>query len=89
MERYKRAKKQQNTVFKLKQRQLEDRYRDEMEQRFRQNETRKFYEKVDRSHKGFTPQTDTCRNDEGNLLMNKGKVLDGGSSFSTSTSTEK
>ena len=31
VERYKRAKKQQNTVFKQKKRQLEDRDRDEME----------------------------------------------------------
>ena len=46
VERYKWAKKQQNTVFKQKKRQLEDRDRDEMEQLFRQNETRKFYERL-------------------------------------------
>ena len=47
-----------------------------MEQLFRQNETRKFYETVNRSRKGFTPQDDICRDDEGNLLMDKGEVLD-------------
>ena len=36
----------------------------------------KFYEKVKRSRKGFTPQADTCRDAEGNLLMDKGEVLD-------------
>ena len=55
VERYKRTQKQQNMVFKLKKRQLEDRDRDEMEQLFRQNKTRKFYEQVNWSRKGFTP----------------------------------
>ena len=46
-----------------------------MEQLFRQNEMRKFYEKVNRFRKGFTPQAATCRDAEGNLLMDKGEVL--------------
>ncbi|XP_052562347.1 uncharacterized protein LOC128092490 [Culex pipiens pallens] len=46
-----------------------------MEQLFRQNETRKFYEKVNRSRKGYAPQANTCRDAEGNLLMDKGEVL--------------
>ena len=73
--RYKLARKQQDTVYKLKKRQLEDRDRAEMEQLFRQNETRKFYEKVNRSRKGYAPQADTCRDAEGNLLMDRGEVL--------------
>ena len=46
-----------------------------MEQLFRQNETRKFYEKINRFRKGFTPQADTCRDVEGNVLTDKGEVL--------------
>ena len=74
--RYNRALKQQRTVFKQKRRQLEDRDRAEMEQLFRQNETRKFYEKVNQTRKGYTPLANTCRDTEGNLLTNKREVLD-------------
>ncbi|XP_038121116.1 uncharacterized protein LOC119770397 [Culex quinquefasciatus] len=49
VERYREARNRQVAVFKLKKRQQEDRYCAEMEQLFRANETRKFYEKVNRS----------------------------------------
>ena len=76
MEHFKRALKRKNTGFKLKRHQVENRDLAEMEQLVRQNETRKFYEKVNRSRKGFTPQADTCRDVVGNLLMDKGEVLE-------------
>ena len=47
-----------------------------MEQLFRRNETRKFYEMINRSRNGFTPQADTCLDAEGNLLMDKGEIMD-------------
>ena len=74
MERYKRAQKQQNTAFKLRKRQLKDRDRVDIEQLFRQKATRNFYAKAKRLRKGFTPQADTCRDAEGNLLIDKGEV---------------
>lgn len=74
-ERCRRARNQQVAVFKLKKRQQEDRDCAEMEQLYRQNETRKFYEKVNQTRKGCAPQAETCRDTEGNLLMDKGEVL--------------
>ena len=49
-------------------RQQKDRDSSEMEQLFRANDTRKFYEKVNRTRKGYVPRADMCRDVEGNLL---------------------
>ncbi|XP_038116921.1 uncharacterized protein LOC119769090 [Culex quinquefasciatus] len=68
VERYRQARNRQVAVFKLKKRQQEDRDCAEMEQLFRANETRKYYEKVNRSRKGFVPRADVCRDNEGNLI---------------------
>ncbi|XP_038106367.1 uncharacterized protein LOC119766064 [Culex quinquefasciatus] len=76
VERYRQARNRQVAVFKLKKRQQEDRDCAEMEQLFRANESRKFYEKVNRSRKGFVPRADACRDNEGNLIVNKSEVLD-------------
>ncbi|XP_038120074.1 uncharacterized protein LOC119770038 [Culex quinquefasciatus] len=51
VERCRQARNRQVAVFKLKKRQQEDRDCTEMEQLFRANESRKFYEKVNRSAK--------------------------------------
>ena len=45
-----------------------------MEQLFRANDTRKFYEKVNRTRKGYVPRTDICRDVEGNLLTEESEV---------------
>ena len=74
--RYNRAQKQQRTVFKENRRNLEDRDRAELEQLFRQNETRKFYKKVNQTRNGYALQANTCQDVEGNLLMDKREVLD-------------
>ena len=42
-----------------------------MERLFRANDTRKFYEKVNRSRKGYVPRADMCRDVRGNLLTKK------------------
>ncbi|XP_052562269.1 uncharacterized protein LOC128092465 [Culex pipiens pallens] len=76
VERYRQARNRQVAVFKLKKRQHEDRDCAEMEQLFRANESRKFYEKVNRSRKGFVPRADVCRDNEGILIVNKSEVLD-------------
>ena len=74
--RYQRARNRKNSIFKTKKRQQDDRDRDEMEQLFRANETRKFYEKVNWSRKGFVPRADTCRDVEGNLVADRSEVMD-------------
>lgn len=69
-ERYRRARNQQNSVFRRKKRLQEDQDREAMELLFRANDTRKFYEKVNRSRKGYVPQADMCREENGDLLTN-------------------
>ena len=46
-----------------------------MEQLFRANDTRKFYEKVNRSRKGYVPRVDMCRDVEANLLTEESGVI--------------
>lgn len=47
-----------------------------MEELFRAKDTRKFYEKLNRSRKGFVPQADMCRDFDGNLLTNEREVVE-------------
>ncbi|XP_058463637.1 uncharacterized protein LOC131437952 [Malaya genurostris] len=75
-ERYRQARNRQNTVFRSKKRNQEDQDREAMEQLYRANDTRKFYEKVNRSRRGYTPQAEMCRDTSGNLLTNEREVID-------------
>ncbi|XP_055527060.1 uncharacterized protein LOC129719690 [Wyeomyia smithii] len=76
VERYRRARNRQNSVLRKKKHQGEDRDRKAMEALYRANDTRKFYEKLNCSSKGFVPQADMCRDLGGNLLTNKCEVID-------------
>ena len=58
-----------------KRRQQEDGDRSEMEQMSRANDMRKFYEKVNRTRKGYVPRADMCRDVEGNLLTAESEVI--------------
>ena len=42
---------------------------------FRANDTRKSYEKVNRSRKGYVPRADMCWDMEANLLTNESEVI--------------
>lgn len=75
-ERYRQARRQQKTVFRRKKRQQEDQLREEMELLYRAGDTRKFYEKVNRSRKDFVPQVDMCRDEYGNLLTDDCEVIE-------------
>ncbi|XP_055622261.1 uncharacterized protein LOC129765849 [Toxorhynchites rutilus septentrionalis] len=57
-------------------RQQEDRDRDELEQLFQANDTRKFYKKVNQSRKSYTPNPDMCRDEKGNLITSEREVVD-------------
>ena len=46
-----------------------------MEQLFRAIDSRKFYEKVNRTRKGYVPRADMCRDVEGNLLTEESEVI--------------
>jgi len=47
-----------------------------MEMLYRANNTRKFYEKVNRSRRSHVPQADLCRDIDGNLLTNGSEVVE-------------
>ncbi|XP_055632406.1 craniofacial development protein 2-like [Toxorhynchites rutilus septentrionalis] len=74
--RYRRARNKLTTILRRKKRQQEDRDRDELEQLFQANDTRKFYEKVNQSRKSYTPNPDMCRDEEGNLITSEREVVD-------------
>ncbi|XP_055525667.1 uncharacterized protein LOC129718677 [Wyeomyia smithii] len=74
--KYRRARNELTTILRRKKRQQEDRDREELEQLFRANETRKFFEKVNQSRKGYTPSPDMCRDVEGNLITSEREVVD-------------
>ena len=76
VERYKHARNRQNSILRRKKRQQEERDREAMEQLYRVNDTRKFYEKLNSSRKGYVPQADMCRDLEGNLLTNECEVIE-------------
>lgn len=46
-----------------------------MEELLRAKDTRKFYEKLNRSRKDFVPQAHLCRDCDGNLLTNERVVV--------------
>ena len=46
-----------------------------MEKLLLANDTRKFYEKVNRSRKGYVPRAGMCRDVEGNLLTDESEVI--------------
>ncbi|XP_062709434.1 uncharacterized protein LOC134288470 [Aedes albopictus] len=74
--RYKQARNRQNSVFRMKKRQQEERDREAMEELYRAKDTRKFYEKLNRSRRGFVPQADMCRDNHGNILASEREVVE-------------
>jgi len=74
--KYRRARNDVTTILRRKKRQKEDREHEEMEEFFRANDTQKFYEKVNRSRRGYVPQADSCRDVEGNLITDESEVVE-------------
>ncbi|XP_065086830.1 uncharacterized protein LOC135708655 [Ochlerotatus camptorhynchus] len=70
------ARNKQNSVFRRKKRQQEDQDREAMENLYRVNDTRQFYEKLNSSRKGYVTQADMCKDLDGNLLTNKCEVIE-------------
>lgn len=75
-ERYRLARNRQNSIFRRKKRQQEDRDREAMEHLYHVNDKRKFYKKVNLSRKGYVPQADMCRDLSGSLLTNECDVIE-------------
>ncbi|XP_055534872.1 craniofacial development protein 2-like [Wyeomyia smithii] len=74
--KYRRARNDMTTILRRKKRQQEDRDHEELEELFTANETRKVYEKVNQSRKGYVPRADFCKDMAGNLITNDSEVVD-------------
>ncbi|XP_065084119.1 uncharacterized protein LOC135706439 [Ochlerotatus camptorhynchus] len=74
VERYRQARNRQNSVFRRKKRQQEDRDREAMENLYHVNDTRKSYEKLNSSRKGYVLQAYMCKDLDGNLLTNAREI---------------
>ncbi|XP_058816777.1 uncharacterized protein LOC131680072 [Topomyia yanbarensis] len=68
VERYKQKRRQQTRLFREKKRRLKEAECEEMELLFRSQNTRKFYQKLNASRKGFVPQAEICRDKNKSLL---------------------
>lgn len=67
--RYRQARNRNNLVFRREKHQQEERDREAMEDLYRAKQTRKFYEKLCRSGRGFVAQVVMCRNNHGNFSL--------------------
>ncbi|XP_062714037.1 uncharacterized protein LOC134290845 [Aedes albopictus] len=76
VERYRQKRKQQTRLFREKKRRLEEAECEEMELLCRSQETRKFYQKLNASRKGYVPQAEICRDKDGSLLTDKREVIE-------------
>ncbi|XP_062716068.1 uncharacterized protein LOC134291831 [Aedes albopictus] len=76
VERYRQKRKQQTRLFREKKRRLDEAECEEMELLCRSQETRKFYQKLNASRKGYVPQAEICRDKEGSLLTDKREVIE-------------
>ncbi|XP_062704877.1 uncharacterized protein LOC134287218 [Aedes albopictus] len=76
VERYRQKRKQQTRLFREKKRRLEEAECEEKEPLCRSQETRKFYQKLNASRKGYVPQAEICRDKEGSLLTDKREVIE-------------
>ena len=76
VERYRRKRRQQTRLFQEKKRRLEEAECEEMEQLCRSQDTRKFYQKLNASRKGFVPRAEMCRDKDGSILTDERVVIE-------------
>ncbi|KRG00484.1 uncharacterized protein Dwil_GK27899, partial [Drosophila willistoni] len=76
VERYRLKRKQQTRLFRDKKRRLEEVECQEMELLYRSQETRKFYQKLNTSRKGFVPRAEMCRDKDGSILTDGREVIE-------------
>ncbi|XP_065076956.1 uncharacterized protein LOC135700391 [Ochlerotatus camptorhynchus] len=65
-----------NHLFRDKKRRLEELECEEMQQLYRSHETRKFYEILNASRKGFVPRTEMYRDKKGGILTDEREVIE-------------
>ena len=76
VERYRLKRRQQVQLFKEKKRRQEEEECEELEQLHRTHETRKFYQKLNGSRRGFVPRAEMCRDKNGGILTDDREVIE-------------
>jgi C-terminal processing protease CtpA/Prc len=72
---YKDERKEAYKIFRQKKRVMFKSQLEKMETAYNNNEAKKFYQEVNSIRKGFKPQTLLIRDNAGNIISNKEKVL--------------
>ena len=76
VERYRQYRSQQTRLFQEKKRRLEEEEYAELEQLHQSQETRRFYQKLNASRKGFVPRAEMCRDKDGSILTDDREVTE-------------
>lgn len=74
-EMYRRMRREEKKVHKKKKRESENRVIEEIEVLRSQNETRKFYQKINKMRKEFKPKVNMCKNKQGDILNDRDDIL--------------
>ncbi|XP_073830573.1 uncharacterized protein [Musca autumnalis] len=74
-ERYREKRREKKRLFRRKKREMEKRECKQIEMYRRQNEVRKFYQRVKHQTDGFGTGTSSCRDQEGNLVTDTHSAL--------------
>ncbi|XP_073814500.1 uncharacterized protein [Musca autumnalis] len=74
-ERYREKRREEKRLFRRKKREMEKRECEQMEMYRRQNEVRKFYQRVKHQTDGFGTGISSCRDQQGNLVTDTDSVL--------------
>jgi hypothetical protein len=75
VEEYRTARKEEKRVHKQKKKIFTEHKLEELERLRSNNESKSFYQKLNKSRKDFQPQTILCRNNEGMLLSEEDDIL--------------
>ncbi|XP_055586813.1 uncharacterized protein LOC129739401 [Uranotaenia lowii] len=73
VENHRQRKRQRVRIFQEKKRRLVEKELEELEHRYQ--ETRKFYQKLNASHKGFVLQAEMCRDKDGGILTDNREMI--------------
>jgi 2'-5' RNA ligase len=75
VEEYRTARSEEKRVHKQKKKIFIGRVLEELERLRSNNESKSFYQKINKSRKDFKPRTILCRNKEGTLLSEEDDIL--------------
>jgi ADP-ribosylglycohydrolase len=74
-ERYKELRRKANRICKKKKKEIMRKQLEEVNKFKDQNEGRKIYKAIDNLRKGFQLRSNGCRNKNGEIIRDEGKVL--------------